>query len=327
MALVRYIRRFPDVTWDWELLSIHPEVKLQTLVEFEDREWNWTLLISNRNFVWLWVQTFPDRPWNWKLLSESTRFNWSWVREFPNKPWDWNTLSDKIEGMSTISEFPDKPWNWYKLTMSSETSIHDILETPNKPWTINELLFTEVDEEIIKFLRLYRSHYDADAWCDHTSRTPWKLIKANLDLPWNLFFLRIRDPDEFLDEDIKYLYSTTNSLNWMHLSEALDFKRIISKCPDRPWNFAWVSLNKTVSCRDVENFPEIKWNYNVIRLDDEKREWNAANVIKKYWKKAVTDPAYVLCKKIILGDLLGISIGGNDICDDARHAEVHKALG
>lgn len=316
MSLIRHIRRFPGIEWDWTTLSLHPSVNLKTLQTFEDKPWNWSLLTRNPNFVWMWVQTFPNKPWNWRYISESERFNWNWVREFPNKPWVWCILSDKIEGIETILEFPDKPWSWYTLTLGEHTSISDMLKNPNLPWVINDLLFTNVDDEIMSFLRFYRSHYDADAWCDHTVRTPWNLIKKNSDLPWVSVFIKIRDANEFDEDDVKYLYDEKYIWNWTHLSEMLDFNKIIVKNLDRPWDFTAVSRNKTVSYKDVLKFPELPWNHNLILLSDEFAEWNAANIIKKYWKRCVTDPAYRMCKKLLLGDLMNISVHGQVISEN-----------
>ena len=316
MELIHHIERFTNVArWDWNVLSLHPSLKLKVLKRFPDHPWSWDLVTMNSNFVWMWVQEFPDKPWNWRHLSETKRFNWDWVREFPNKPWNWNVLSDNIEGMTTLTDFPDKPWNWYKITLGDHTTPHDMLLTPNFPWTINELLFTEIDEETLTFIRFYRSHYDVEAWRDHTARTPWKLIKANLDLPWILNAVKFQNSCEFEIEDVRYLYDSSIMWNWLHLSEMLDFNKIIIQCMDLPWDHYRLSKNKTVSYRDVMKFSEIHWDYNSIHLEYDKKELRAADIIKKYWKKSVTDPEYTLCRKIVLGDLMNISVHGDVICE------------
>jgi hypothetical protein len=282
-------------------------VKLKALKTFRDKPWSWSMLTKNPNFVWMWVQEFPEKPWNWRFLSDHSNFRWDWVREFPDKSWNWNVLTDKIDGISTIKEFPDKPWNWYTLTVGSKTDISDIMYNPNMPWKINELLFTNVDDEIMQFIRFYRSHYDVDAWCDHTERTPWKMIKENFDLPWILMFVRVTSED-FTDECdvLKFLYTYKMCWNWTHLSETLDFEKVIVKHMDLPWDFNSISKNKTVTHKHVLNFPEIRWNYNILSIDEDVREWNAANVIKKYWKRCITDPEYHMCRKVLLDDLSSI---------------------
>jgi hypothetical protein len=313
-SLVRHIQKYPGVEWDYSSLSTHPSVNLSVLKTLRDKPWNWSLLSINQNWSWDWVREFPEEPWNWRVISESAHFNWNWVREFPDKPWRWNILSEKIEGVSTLKEFPDKTWNWYSVTLGPNTSVIDMLDNPNFPWTISELLFTEVDEDIIKFLRFYRSHYDFDAWCDHTTHTNWNLIRENLDLPW--VFRCVRFKEIQTDFDGKYFTERYN-WDWDHMSEMLDFENVISKhLYEKPWNFNSLSKNRSVTYRHIREYQEVPWNYNLIKLDEEKRDWIAANKIKRQLKKSVTDPSYALCKRIVLDDLFGALSFNNKVSDD-----------
>lgn len=300
-SLVRCIEKFPNAEWNYNVLSSHPNVSLITLKKMSEKPWNWKLLTSNVNWNWNWVREFPDKEWNWVTISKSNNFHWDWVREFPDKPWCWNTLSENVDGIHLIKYFPDKPWCWYSLTTGPGITIEEMIENPNFPWTVNQLLFTDIDENELKFIRFYRSHYDYDAWCDHTSRTPWKIIKNNMDLPWVFDFVKISN--DFQESDIKYLYK--HKWNWKHLSEVLDFDKIISMCMDLPWDFEYVSRNKSVTFRHVEIFSECKWNYNVINLDYDKKHWIAAETIKRFWKRCATDPSYSMCRKLVLRDLMG----------------------
>lgn len=296
-SLERHVKRFPGTYW---AISNHPNVTLSTLKNLQDYEWNWHTLTIHNNWSWEWVREFPDKEWDWNLLSDSKYFNWNWVREFPNKPWNWVTLSNKANTISIIKEFPDKEWDWYDLTLSPYIQIKDIRENPNYPWHINELLFTDIDEEIIDFIRFYRSHYDIYAWSDHSSRTPWRLVKLNTDLPWNYKCIKIRNSKEFEESDVHFLFTHKGSWDWSHLSAVLDFKIILKYVKDFPWNFSEVSRNKTVKYKDVISHPEIPWNYSLVNLSYEVVEWNAANVIKRYWKKVTTDPSYKICKNVTL---------------------------
>lgn len=304
-SLVRHINRFPNAEWNYTYLSTHPSVHLVTLKTLKDKPWKWNILTTHPNWSWNWVRELPDSDWDWKIISKSPYFNWNWVREFPNKPWDWRgVLSEKVNSINILKEFPDKPWDWYSVTLVHEISTDEMMNNPNFPWTVNKLFFTGIDDNDIRFIRYYRSHYDTDAWCDHTERTSWSIIKKNMDLPWVFYFVQIRNPKEFEESDVKYLYKHT-SWNWKHLSEFLDFDNIISKCIDRPWDFEFVSKNKSVTYKHIQTFPGCKWNYNYINLEIDKKEWAAANIIKKFWKRAATDPSFALCRKIVLNDLFG----------------------
>lgn len=297
-SLARHVKRFSRSGVHW-VISNHPSVYLSTLKELPDYNWNWFTLTNHTNWSWDWVREFPNKPWDWDTISDSPYFKWDWVREFPNKPWNWKILSNRVDKMSILYEFPDKEWNWCDLTLSPYILVKDIRANPNFPWQINELLFTDIDEEYIDFIRFYRSHYDRFAWSDHSSRTPWRLIKLNADLPWNYNCVRINNTIEFEESDVHLLYMH-DTWNWSHLSSVVDFKIILKYVKDFPWNFSEVSRNKTVTYKDIISHPEIPWNYSNVNLDFYIVEWNAANVIKKYWKKVSTDPNYKMCKTLVL---------------------------
>ena len=301
--LVRHIRRYPDIEWNFRKLSFHPNLTLDVLKEFSEERWDFYFGVSkNKNWNWGWVYEFPNKTWNWVYFSESPYFKWSWVYEFPNKSWNWDVLSGK-SGIQQLKDFPDKSWNWEVLTMSHSIHISEMMKCPYYPWTIEKLFFTCIEEEEIDFLRMFRSHYDSDSWEDHTDRTTWSIIKKNLDLPWCVHNIRI---DKFEEGDIKYLYNL-KGWNMEYLSEILDIE-IILQCQDLKWNYDAVSRNKTAN---YYRYPSVKWNMHAMNLDFEKARWMAACVIQRYWKRCVTDPSRGMCRKLLLCDMSSIE---SDIC-------------
>ncbi len=297
-SLSRHIRKFPSYNWDFSVLSSHPCLYLCVLKEHMDKPWNWNMITKHSNFSWDWVREFHEKPWDWTYLSLSQYFTWNWVREFPDKEWNWNNLSSKGDlTIDIIKEFPDKHWNWYSVTMHPNISTDIMLQNPNFPWKIEELFFTDIDEDILKFIRYFRSYYDFEAWMDHTSRTPWRIIKQNLDLPWVFSNVVLKSFDEFSQDDVKFLRVYRN-WNWRHLSEMVHYN-IIKQNSDLPWDHNVVSRNTSVHYRSVDS----SWNLNTTNLQSEMKEWVASNIIKRYWKKCVTDPSYKMCRRVVLNEL------------------------
>jgi hypothetical protein len=295
--LVRHITRFPNIEWNFKKLSYHPNLTLSTLEHFHDKQWDFYNGVSrNKNWNWSWVRYYPNKNWNWSVFSESLYFRWEWVYELPNKSWDWCMLSDSAT-IDILERFQDKPWNWFKLTLSENIPVKDMIDHPYFPWKINDLLFTYIDDEEIRFLRFYRSHYDENAWIDHTIHTPWSIIKNNLDLPWNVKYITIIDT--FEDSDVRYLYDL-KGWNMDYMSEVLSID-IISKCSDLKWNYEIVSKKSNLNYKKLNTMTGL--NMHVVNLDFERREWSAAETIKRYWKKCATDPAYTMCKRLVLFEL------------------------
>ena len=58
-----------------------------------DKHWNWQWLSVNPNITMEIVQQNPDKPWDWKWLSENPNFTMEMVQQNPDKPWNWRGLS------------------------------------------------------------------------------------------------------------------------------------------------------------------------------------------------------------------------------------------
>lgn len=287
--LVRHVKNNYTIQWNFKTLSLNQNVTLSVLKHFENENWDWSILTNHKNWNWEWVRCFPCAKWNWYILSTSIYFSWNWVREFPNAPWNWTALSSRIEGIDIIKEFPCAPWDWYILTIHEKTSLKDMMECSYFPWKINSLLFRFLEDEEIEFIRFFKSHYDKDAWEDHTQHTLWSNIKKNLDLPWVPKYIIV---DVFENEDL-YLIK---GWNMNHLSAVVSLD-IIMKNPEFEWNMNIVSQRSGVN---YIHYPNLNWNMHSINLDFERNRWLAAWTIQRYWKRCVSDPSYIVCKKRLI---------------------------
>lgn len=287
--LVRHIKNNPHVHWNFQTLSKHPNVTLSVLKNFEKENWDWNILTYHKNWNWEWVRCFPCAKWNWYFLSSSMYFSWNWVKELPDAPWNWTVLSSRIDGIQTIKDFPCSPWDWYILTLHEKTSLKDMMETSYFPWRVNSLLFRCIEDEEIEFIRFFKSHYDKDAWEDHTQHTLWSTIKKNLDLPWVPQCIVV---DTFESEDLHLL----KGWNMNHLSEVVPLD-IIMKNPGVDWNMNIVSQRSGVN---YIHFPNFMWNMHTVNLDFDKIRWFAAMKIQRYWKRCVSDPSYMVCKNRLI---------------------------
>jgi hypothetical protein len=259
---------------------------------------------ENHNFSWHWVRELPHEAWDWKLLSKNPYFIWKWVDEFPEKDWDWDFLSGRVEHVSTVNTYLEKPWNWLVLTLNENIPVDDMLRYPNFPWTINSLFFSRVSEWEIPFLRHFKDSYDETAWKDHTGRASWNTIRQNMDLPW--FFDDIK-PTKFSPADIPILVIYRDLWNWKVLSKFIPFNVISeTRTLDLPWDHEEVSKNATVTLDSVSRCNWIRWNLAHVSLDDEIYLWNAAQTIKRYWKRCATNPEYAMCKKLVMYEIQDI---------------------
>ena len=69
---------------------------------------------------------------------------------------------------------------------------------------------------------------------------------------------------------------------------------------DLPWNYTLVSLNHTVTYDEIVSAPDMPWdmiNTPCEPIDRTIRRWVAASTIKRRYKRAISDPSYLMCRR------------------------------
>ena len=305
-ALTRFINSRPDYKWDFGVLSSHPDLNPRVLEIFSDREWNWSKVIHNKNFEWKWVKLLPNKPWPWADFPFHPDFVWRWVYELPESPWDWRALSHIITSCWQILHFSDKPWDWTVLTLNEYATMRFIMMHPEFPWVIGELFFTVVNQPTIHFLRMFRDRYTPVDWIDHTKHAKWNIIKANMDLPWDLASIKWQHGDLCL-ADIEFIRDNQKTLNMELISSLLNYNGLIRVAHGIEWDLGGLSKNPTFcSCHLPENIDG--YNLNLVRLSDDCDRWYATQTIQRYWKRTITDPGRKMCRDVFLRDMSKLSV-------------------
>lgn len=276
-ALVRHIRKFPNFEWNWEELSMHPNLNQCVLEEFK------------------------DKPWNMYLLATHPNFNFGWVDVLHFYEWDWDTLSGRAS-MSDVLRYKDKPWDWTTLTLSNKIRDDDMMKYPDFPWDFNMLGYNNVEYNELRILRFFRNRFHNENWHDFTRHSSWDVIKANLDIPWRPFSIPFNSGDISTDEDIRvleYFIERGSHLDWERISRAACIS-VVRKNLHLPWEWRCVSMIPSVTWETVSEYGDLPWDMNLVPLEDTAsmvRRWWAAKTIQKRWKECVSDPSHAICMR------------------------------
>ena len=107
----------------------------------------------------------------------------------------------------------------------------------------------------------------------------WDIIQTNPDKPWYWYGI-----------------SQNPNINW----------EIIQANPDKPWDWYYISKNLNITWEIIQDNPDKPWNWNLLcqnpnlfKIDIPKvvREYFAKKTIVKYWRNAISNPEYTICKK------------------------------
>lgn len=291
------IKEYKDALWDWESLQIHPKFSLEWLISFPDAAWDWPTMHYSEKFDDAWLVYFCHKPWSWDTLHNSEKFKFKWLEMVPNAAWDWNRISERAT-IDIINKCPQLPWMWDIVTAYSDISAKTMMENLHLPWDVSLIRFDDITMDEIGFLRHFKNRFPNGAWIDFTQCAEWSVITKNADLDWVPQYFTFT-PNEFVDGDENFLLRyPIEQLNWVRLSLNVPF-HIIKKNLDLPWMFEWVSANESITWKDIEEFPDLNWDWAVVPCEPIEisfLRWVSASKLKRAWRNAISNPEYKMCR-------------------------------
>lgn len=180
MNIIENVKRMPDFPWNWECISINPNITEEFVVEYKGCPWNFDSLSSNKAIsIEFILKTMDDYPWSKSMASNPNLnkdnlfkiFDESEVRSYsyqltPNLGIDlrfilstlhlgWHHIYINQRSDLTgeiIEQFPDFDWRWpiickhsadKKYITSHPKFYRDLFQRYNKTSIIDEVMHLE----------------------------------------------------------------------------------------------------------------------------------------------------------------------------------------
>lgn len=256
----------PTMEWDWERLSQRGDLTWETVLKHPDLPWHWNRLTQRRHITIDIVQSLPDKPWGWKDLTHCLPKGklFQWLEAFPHQPWDFHWIS---------LNFTDAEINWpvfWQLTHPNPTST----STSNHAWNYSALYTRTGNIDLL--LRLKRIQWTFKSTCQRMKTLSWETIRAcmesnresSLTLPWKMFQRRTDVPWDYV----------------------LRFR-------DWPWSWWHLSLHPKLTFRFYTAHRSYPWNKSCIKARFAR---TAAYRIQSQWRRCVSDPSYLVCRRRLM---------------------------
>jgi hypothetical protein len=268
-----FLRKYGNLNWvnfEWWILSSHPGLTDDIVLENLDKPWDYQKIgISNNALTERLIGKIPDRNWNWWKMSERPDEFVNLIIQFPQKNWDWFNIRRYIKNprkiikyysnnkttfkelslnkyldINFVVEIPDFPWDWGELTNNDKLTLEIILLFIDKPWDMkvisgrNDLTITFIKKIIKK-----------------SKNVDWKILSKNPCLTLEML-------KEFKEKSWDYdLMSENPGLS----------RHILEEYPTEAWNFYKISENYAVGIDIIKTLPKKLLNWKAIseRIDME----------------------------------------------------------
>lgn len=278
-------------------IHLNPDLTLETLEMYKnDDQVNWMMINDCPNFTVKWLLQFPNKSWDWGHIHKNPKFEFDWVYKFQNESWNWKELS-KLATIQLLRQYPMFKWDWEVVTRSSKVSKTDMANNTDLPWCVSLVKFNDIiTDDDITFLRTYQNEID---WECISTNAPLCIVRENMNLPWFHYVINL-EKYPITQNDLDFLHETSNDYiwNWAKLAYITPFQLIV-KNKHMDWEPEMLSLNPTVTYDDVQNHSDLPWDLTITPcepIDRCIRRWVAANLIKRRFRNAITNPKYKMCR-------------------------------
>lgn len=245
-------------------------------------KWQFQHLSANRSLT-IDIVTNPkykDKTWDWDELSTYETIPIEDICNHPTLPWDWDHISQRRATYKMLKKYPHLPWRMHligKMNWIRHESFQNRVTSYDPP--PHDFITQIADQPWVDWAYM--------SWCDVSART----IEQYIDKPWR----------------------------WDSLScsETLTFDFVLRHL-DKPWNWQNLSGSHIISIEDVLSHPHLPWDWEAISKNSRlvtkvyrlhhaakriQRQWrahhklrtSAANLIKRQWRQAISNPTYTLC--------------------------------
>lgn len=302
MLISKYHRKFWEmvekhlyVKWPWRYIFEYPHSSVDWNIHFPDEAYKHAS--SNRTITLEILKKHRNKPWDWKKITYKFA-DFDTIVGNEDLPWCFKTLSKTIYDLDQVTCHKDKDWDWKVITHRFCSDVSMVLDTyPETPWDIPTVcaIVPSFDYNVLE--RCPHIAWDYGALSERGD-FDWDVFKKHMDKPWCFDTLSSRDD---LDWNIivEFPHLPWN-FNILACRADLDIG-VVNKTQDK-WSMRRISKNASITRQMVRRYYHLRWKGKWSAVRREK----AANIIKRHWRRVVSNPYHPVCQRRLLREFVGL---------------------
>lgn len=261
--LISLVTNWKDADVVRSLLS-SPHMRFSIVLEImhllPDKTSAFQTISRNRALPLSTVLCHFDEPWDWSGLSATMPLQ-EIVVTSGNLPWEFASVSMRSDLTgAVIGQIPDAPWDFFWLSMNRLLTVKDVLSMPFAPWSFCNLcshldlsgISDLSDFGIFPFQCRFLSRNKSPQVIDLVLRRP------DYDWDWVHVSMHIAlQPHHVLDH-------RRLPWNFAMMSRAPVAPRLVSRIPNKPWDYGELSKNKCMQIRTALQHPDKLWDWAAL---------------------------------------------------------------
>jgi len=241
--LLMLIRLFPCNTWDWDYVSLNPNLTIGTVRDNPDIKWNWDNISRNPATTLNIIDQNPDLPWSWEGISCNPNVTWEIIHANPDCQWDWHYVSQNPNiTWDIVRSNLDYPWDWQGVSINPNITRKIVAENSTFPWNYH---WMARNRGIMSGrFRNWRYEPDPDTYNDR-----FDIYDLSYPLTWDM------------SRDIVLMWDDLCGVNLPDMDMDWDELAAVPK-DSRKW--PRISIDPGLTWRIVQNNPDLCWSWEDI---------------------------------------------------------------
>lgn len=111
---LKEIAKYPDLNWDWNLISNKNDFDFSVLDKISHKPLNWNLLTLKKNLTLDIIERYIDKPWNFNILSKWVPLYF--IQMYPHVKWNTDVIFEREDLTVDFIEQNINKCNWKVLS-------------------------------------------------------------------------------------------------------------------------------------------------------------------------------------------------------------------
>ncbi len=301
-SLFDYVVKYPTFDWNWNELTINPNITPKNILTTLHLPWNISHLSENPSVVIQDVLDNPNIEWDFEQLASCANITLRDVQQYPEFGWDIESLSCNINiTAKDVIDNPNLGWSFYDLFENPNIQFRDIKIISD---IVYDYDYWDSEHAIIGNITI------EDALDNEFCHFNWKDVSAseyitmqniqdnkkfpvrNSTIPWDYNGIE-RNPNITI-KYMEYVSRPYNqhphywNMNNISQNPGILIQDVLDNLLVYKWNFSKLSRNPSITFRDIMNHPELPWNWDMISVNPTvtisdilytpEKDWNYCNL-------------------------------------------------
>jgi hypothetical protein len=136
------------IDWDWQFISMNPNLTIETILKYPSKKWYWTEVSANKGITMEDINNHLDLSWSWSSVSRNPNLTIDMVISHLDKGWDWHWITkNRAITLEMITKHPELPFLYNSINENPNLTPEFILAHPEYPWDNGRICENPMDGE------------------------------------------------------------------------------------------------------------------------------------------------------------------------------------